>query len=229
MGKPQFYAGSARYVIRAIAFDFDGVLVESVDVKTRAFARLFAGERPEAVRRIVEYHLKNSGVSRFEKFKAIYRDILERPLTDAEFRRLCEEFAKLVVQEIVVAPWVEGAREFLIRHQGRYEFFIISGTPEEELQEIVRRRGMGQFFSEVLGAPRTKDVLLSDVLVRHEFEPVDVVFVGDAETDWAVARQIGVRFIWRRGSEDLPSLPGFSGPSIPSLAHLDRWLAALTH
>lgn len=47
---PRQWLQESRDVIRAIAFDFDGVLVESVEVKTRAFAELFSGEPPEAVR-----------------------------------------------------------------------------------------------------------------------------------------------------------------------------------
>ena len=37
-------------VIRAVVFDFDGVLTESVDIKTRAYARLFKEEGEEARR-----------------------------------------------------------------------------------------------------------------------------------------------------------------------------------
>lgn len=214
-------------MLRAIAFDFDGVLVESVDVKTRAFARLFAGEAPEVVRRILAYHLQNGGTSRFEKFRVIYREILGRPLPEDRFRQLCEEFATLVVDEIVAAPWVEGAREFLMRSRGRYAFFVVSGTPEAELNDIVRRRAMDGLFEEVLGAPRTKEVLLRDVMMRYRLGPRELVFVGDSETDWAAARATGVPFIWRRASETVPALGGFSGPMISSLAHLDRCLAAL--
>ena len=149
-------------MIRAIAFDFDGVLVESVEVKTRAFARLFNTEGPDAVRKILDYHLENGGVSRFEKFKTIYRSILKRPLSEEQFRSLCERFSELVVDEVVAASWVDGAEEWLIRHQGRYPLFVISGTPQEELQEIITRRGMAKFFTSVLGAPRTKGLLLRD-------------------------------------------------------------------
>ncbi len=214
-------------MIRAIAFDFDGVLVESVDVKTRAFARLFGGEAPEVVRRILAYHLQNGGVSRLEKFRVIYREILRRPLDEDRFRHLCEQFAELVVDEIVAASWVEGAREFLTRHRGRYAFFVISGTPEAELKEIIRRRDMEGLFEEVLGAPRTKEVLLRDVMARYHLLPPELVFVGDAETDWAAACATGVSFIWRRESETVPALPAFSGPTVSSLAHLDQCLAAL--
>jgi phosphoglycolate phosphatase-like HAD superfamily hydrolase len=222
-----YFWNGGETLVRAIAFDFDGVLVESVEVKTRAFASLFNAEGPDAVRKILDYHLKNLGVSRFEKFRTIYRDILKRSLSEEQFRSLCERFSELVVDEVVAAPWVDGAEQWLIRHQGRYPLFVISGTPQDELQEIVNRRGIAKFFNGVLGAPRTKDLLLQDVLQRDGLSPVELVFVGDAETDWEAARQAGVWFIWRRSSEEMPGLPGFTGPSIPSLTDLDACLSVL--
>ncbi len=150
-------------MIRAIAFDFDGVLVESVDVKTGAFRRVFAGEAPETVERIVAYHLENGGVSRFEKFCVIYRDILRRALPVAEFRQLCEQFARLVVDAIVGAPWVEGAQGFLAAHTGHYTLFIVSGTPQAELREIVRCRGIEQ-----LVARRGADALANAIDVADD-------------------------------------------------------------
>jgi len=213
-------------MLKAIAFDFDGVLAESTEVKTRAFAHLFACEPSEAVQRIVEYHLKNYGLSRFDKFKVIYKNILDRSLSGDEFQAICDRFARLVFEKVVVAPWVAGAREFLVRHRSRYRyFFIISGTPEEELREIVRRRSMDKFFDEVLGSPRTKGVLLQDAMNRNGLQPGEVVFVGDAATDWIAARQTGVGFIWRRVSDDLPEMMDFTGPSIPSLTYLDACLS----
>jgi len=69
-------------MIKAIIFDFDGVLVESVDIKTKAFAGLFEHEGDSIVRRVVAYHIKNAGVSRFEKFRHIYKEMLDRELTE---------------------------------------------------------------------------------------------------------------------------------------------------
>ena len=106
--------------IRAIAFDFDGVLVESVDIKTGAYALLFKEEDDESVRQIVDFHLKKGGISRFEKIRKIYNDILHRPLSETHYRELCTQFSNLVVEEVVVAPWVNGAKEFLIQNEKRY-------------------------------------------------------------------------------------------------------------
>ena len=52
-------------MIKIIFFDFDGVIVESVDIKTKAFAMLFEHEGRDIANRVIDYHLKNSGVSRF--------------------------------------------------------------------------------------------------------------------------------------------------------------------
>src|SRR5687768_6679568 len=41
----------------AVVLDFDGVLVESVDVKTRAFARLYSRYGSDVEAEVVAYHL----------------------------------------------------------------------------------------------------------------------------------------------------------------------------
>ncbi|MBI2104117.1 MAG: HAD family hydrolase [Candidatus Omnitrophica bacterium] len=211
-------------MVRAIAFDFDGVLVESVEIKTAAFARLFAGEPPELVERILAYHRAHGGISQFEKFRTIYRDILRRPLDEAASQALGERFAALVVDALVAAPWVEGAQEFLAAHRGRYRSFVVSGTPEPELRAIVQRRAMERYFDEVLGSPAPKEALLQGLLDRHRLRPEELAFVGDAQTDWLAAQQARIPFIWRV-APDAPPLDGFTGPRIASLRHLDRALA----
>ena len=61
-----------RRPVKAILFDFDGVIVDSVDIKTIAFKELFSAF-PEHSREIERYHLDHLGVSRYQKFEWIYR------------------------------------------------------------------------------------------------------------------------------------------------------------
>jgi phosphoglycolate phosphatase-like HAD superfamily hydrolase len=214
-----------RSKIKAIAFDCDGVLLESVEVKTRAFRRLFAQELPARLEQITAYHLQNGGVSRFEKFRFIYRDILKRPLPEPEFESLCGRFAQLVVDEVVVSPWVPGAREFLEKNRGKYHFFVVSATPDTEIKEIVKRRGIQNHFSAVLGSPRKKAELLKELMERFAFAADQLVYVGDAINDWQAARQHGIPFIWRRASTAIPPLPRYNGPCIASLETLEEVLS----
>ena len=208
--------------IHAIAFDFDGVLAESVEVKTRAYALLFDEEKEGVVNQFVDYHIKNCGISRFEKIKLFYRDILQRPLSDKRFQELVLRFSRLVIDEVVAAPWVEGAREFLIQNEKQYKYFIVSGTPEDELKEIVHRRGMGHYFDAVRGSPKDKVTLLGDIMDEYNLRPEKMVFVGDAETDWQAAQKLKIPFLWRCVSGQISPLTGYNGPRLPSLKDLER-------
>jgi len=208
-------------IIRAVVFDFDGVLAESVDVKTRAYALLFQDEGEDVVRQVVDFHLKNGGVSRFEKFRFYYSDILHRPLSEERFQELCVQFSCLVVDEVVASPWVDGAKEFLARNEKKYTFAIVSGTPEDELKEIVQRREMDHFFGSVRGSPKDKVTLLGEVMDEYKLKPEEMVFVGDAETDWHAARKTGVPFLWRCTSDEEDFLSGYTGPRLSSLKELE--------
>ena len=96
-----------------LVFDFDGVLAESVDVKTRAYALLFEGEGEEVVQEVVDFHLKNGGVSRFEKFKFYHKEYFGIELTNQQLQELANKFSELVVQKVIAAPYVPGALEFI--------------------------------------------------------------------------------------------------------------------
>ena len=184
-------------MIKAVIFDFDGVLVESVDIKTGAFAKLFEKEGKDVVKKVVDYHLKNAGVSRFEKLEYIYKNILGRPLPKSEFEDLCQKFARLVTNEVVAAPYVKGAREFLRRSYSRYACFISSATPQLEIEEIVRRREMERYFKGVYGSPKAKKDIVKDIMMMNGLAGHESVYVGDALSDYGAAKANGVIFIAR--------------------------------
>lgn len=187
--------------IRAIVFDFDGVILDSVECKTRAFARLFEEWGPDAVRHMVDYHLANGGISRFEKIRYFYTNFLEEPLPDEELTRLAGAFRTYAFHEVAAANWIPGAHEFLAEWYNHYTFFVASGTPDDELREIVRLREIEQYFSEVHGSPEVKENIIRGILARHDLAPGDVLFVGDAMTDYRAAHATGLAFIGVQGSD----------------------------
>lgn len=184
-------------MIKAIIFDFDGVIVESLDIKTRAFAELFKEEGEEVVRLVVEYHLHNGGVSRYEKFRYIYDTILGRPLSEYDFESLCTNFATLVLEGVVASPYVPGALQFLEEYRERYLMFLASATPLDELLHILDRRRIRNYFGRIYGAPTIKSDAVRIILKEEVLLPEEVLFVGDALTDYAAAFENGVHFVAR--------------------------------
>lgn len=209
--------------LRVVFLDFDGVIVESRDIKTWAFGQLFS--RPLSLRRrVLDYHERHMGLSRWVKFENIYRRFLRRPLPPSEKKRLGREFSRLVFDRVRRCPSVRGIRRLLKRGRGRVQFFVVSGTPQTELRRLVRSRGLIHFFQGVYGAPRTKTQILGHILIKTRCDPGQAVFVGDAQEDRRAARAVGVRFLGRvpRGERSpfpssVPTLVDFSNSKVLDL------------
>lgn len=187
---------SARSTV-ALVFDFDGVLVESTDVKTRAFAAIYRAFGGEVTAHAVEYHRAHAGISRHVKFRHLHQALLGITLSDEDVVELDRRFSALVVEAVIAAPWVAGAREFLEAHHRSLALFVASGTPEGELRMIVARRAMEGYFRSVHGSPATKREIVGGLLARHGYVPRQMLVVGDALADLDGAAGNGVPFVGR--------------------------------
>lgn len=209
--------------MKAVAFDFDGVIVESVDVKNRAFGELFRDEYPDKVQEVSDFQLANVGLSRLEKFPRIYDEILGVAFPDGELGRLDERFSRIVYDAVVSCPFVAGALDLLERLHAGHRLFVVSATPEWELRRIVESRGLAPYFTAVYGAPAKKVDLLRGILTDEELAPTELLFVGDALNDLHAARARGVPFVGRvPAGEPSPFPPGEPVLVVGDLAELDR-------
>ena len=100
----------------AIVFDFDGTLVDSNEIKSKAFGKLYESYGVEIVRKVVAYHRENKGISRFIKFKHWQETLLGQPYSDELGEQLSLRYSRLVMEAVVQAPLIDGAFEFLKNH-----------------------------------------------------------------------------------------------------------------
>lgn len=177
-------------------FDFDGVIVESVDIKAAGLVEVFSDypQHGEAVR---EYDRAHMGLSRHSKVEGIYREVLGIPLTEAERTRRAEAFARLTLDRVISCPFVPGALELLKSLDSHCLAFIASGTPHDELVQVVQCREIRGFFEGVWGSPDTKVEIVGNILARHRLGKGEVLFVGDSITDYEAAAEAGVPFVAR--------------------------------
>jgi len=193
-------------MIKAVVFDFDGVIIESASIKTSAFRKLFELEYPEKADEIVSYHLKNMGISRYIKFRFICKSILKIPLSEGQEKLLGEKFSEIVFDEILKAPFVPGALEFLNENYRNFDLFVASGTPFLELLEIIKRRKLNHYFKEIYGSPETKDGIILEILNKYGYARSEMVFIGDAESDRMATQKNKINFIARITEENLSQL-----------------------
>ena len=191
--------------IKAIIFDFDGVILESTQIKTKAFEMLFS-QYPLQLDKIIAFHRDNMGISRYVKFRHIYNEILGQELNEVEEKRLGEKFSQIVLEQILKAPFVPGTREFMDEWQSQYEFFIASGTPQQEMEYILTQLNLDQFFCEIYGSPQHKPDIIKQIMTGHSLEAKQVVFIGDARSDLLAAKEMKVNFIARITDENRTDL-----------------------
>lgn len=191
---------------QAIIFDFDGVVVESGDIKTQAFANLYRAHGEAVMTEVVRYHRLHGGMSRYQKFHYFQRYLLEKPpLTPDEERQLDRLFSELVVEAVIASEAVPGAAELIRKESARIPLFIASGTPEAELNTIVARRGLTSYFRAVRGSPTPKQMLIADILSSHALSPERVLMIGDALIDYQSAQINKIAFLGRvRPGDDNP-------------------------
>ncbi len=195
--------------LRAVFFDFDGVVLDSANIKDRAFRDLFA-HLPELQEQILEHHREHLGRSRFEKFDWIYRVLLGRELEPDESAALGDRFSELCEEEMLSCPFVPGACDLLEALQGRIDCWLVSATPQEDLDRLVDRRRLRGYFREICGWPPAKTAVFAGLMSRHDLAPDEVLSIGDGLSDYRAARATGVHFVARAcdsSRQDWSSMP----------------------
>ena len=182
-------------MIKAIIFDFDGVILDSVNVKTDAFAKMFSSYGSEVVEKVVQHHKQHGGISRFVKIKHYYNEYLNREIDENELEKLCYEFSKLVYDGVINSPWIEGAKEFLVENHKSYKFFIATGTPQDEIINITFDLNIAQYFCGIYGSPRKKEELIQLIINKNQLHKEEILFIGDALTDYEAAKYYSIKFI----------------------------------
>lgn len=180
---------------QTILFDFDGVLAESADVKTEAFAKLYEPYGDEIVKKVVKHHIENGGISRFKKIEYYHSEYLDTPLSKDEINNIAKKFSDLVVEKVIKVPWVKGAKEFLEKNYKIIDLYIASGTPQEELEFIVKKRDMAKYFKGVFGTPETKDAIVYRLISENNYNRKKVLYIGDSLSDYYDSQKAGIKFL----------------------------------
>ena len=117
-------------MIKAIIFDFDGVIAESTNIKTDAFVSIYNEYSEEVQARVKDYHVKNSGISRYKKILCYQKEILGQNYSEDAINDLANKFSEIVLQKVIESEYVKGSKEFIERYQLNYDLHIATGTPQ---------------------------------------------------------------------------------------------------
>jgi len=207
-------------MLKGIIFDFDGVIAESVQLKTDAFASLYKKYGDNIVTKVIQHHEANGGMSRFEKIKLYHESYLNKAITNKENEELANQFSELVVEKVIDSPYVPGVFKYIQKCYEKYNLFISTGTPTIEMKQILKGRGIDQYFTDVFGSPSKKIEHINNIMSTYGMGPDELVFYGDSNTDLEAATIQCVNFVLRLNVYNQKYFHDYTGTSIQNFNSL---------
>ena len=196
---------------KIVFWDFDGVIKESVEVKTNAFRELFRSFGEEVMDKVTIHHINNGGMSRFKKIP-VYLSYAGIQPTENIINEFCNQFAMLVENAVVNADWVVGVQQVLLNSRKENQHFVlVTATPQDEIERILNRLNIINIFSNIFGSPMTKSDAINICLKLYNVKAEDSIMIGDSIADFEASQKTGADFLLRRTPENLISMKDFTG------------------
>ena len=182
-------------MIKSIILDFDGVILDSNNIKEKAFANLYSIYGKNIRKKVVVYHKKYHGVSRYNKIKYFHEKFLKKKISKSEIETLAKKFSNLVYKKIIKTKFIKGANIFIRNNYNNYDLHISSATPEAELLKICKKRKIKNYFKSINGSPKTKKQHIKNIKQKYKLKANEIVYIGDSYSDFKAASDSNVNFI----------------------------------
>lgn len=195
-----------------ILFDWDGTLVNSLDLKVRHAGLVFSRSYAVSPAEVEASYRRHSGIPRRQLFAAIYHDLGLGNLNDDQFTRLSAQFSDLN-RRVLTDPSTPGllpadtipALEQLC--QMGVTLYVSSSAETGELREVAQALGLAPYFlnsgGEILGSQpglNKGPEHVRYIRERHAPSPVRLLAVGDEPSDIRLARQAGITAVAKVGT-----------------------------
>jgi phosphoglycolate phosphatase len=158
--------------IRAVIFDLDGVILDSVTLKTEIFLRCYDGKLDETQKAYIrEHQAHHGGVGRAEKFRHFEAFLFGRSLDDEKINGLIRLYQSHLFKHIDDCALLPGAIECLNLAANSCDLYLVSGTLHEDLIRIVEKRNLADHFISIIGSPTTKNDAFATIIKNADYHP----------------------------------------------------------
>jgi len=182
-------------MIKTIFWDFDGVIFDSLKIKGDGFVELFKNYNKADVKAIEKYHYTNGGVSRFDKIKYFYNQILNEDVSKDKVIKLAKIFSVIIENKLFQkANLIKDSVLFIEKNYMDYNFHIVSGAEHNELNDLCKHFEIDKYFRSINGSPTKKDILVQKLFTNYHYNKYEVALIGDAMTDYCVAKKNEIKF-----------------------------------
>lgn len=182
--------------IKTIFWDFDGVILNSNEVRDMGFEELFKEYTKEQVAALMDFHRTNGGWSRYVKIRYFYEEVLGKSITEEEVNLLAGEFSVIMKKKLVdPSLLIQETVDFIKNNAENYTMYITSGSDQTELRYLCAELGLASYFKSIHGSPKAKIKWVEELIDENQLNKQECVLVGDSINDWEAADKNGIYFM----------------------------------
>ncbi|APW66492.1 haloacid dehalogenase [Poseidonibacter parvus] len=182
---------------KTIFWDFDGVIIDSMAVRDIGFELIAkqATNSQNIIDEFITYHRYNAGLSRFVKIKHLYENMLNKSISQEEINNFANEFSILMKEKLVDEKYlISQTVEFIEKNYKDYNFHIVSGSEEKELNFLCKELGLSKYFKTIEGSPTHKNDLVKNILSKYKYNIRECILIGDSITDYKASVANNIKF-----------------------------------
>ncbi len=193
-------------MIKTIFWDFDGVLINSNEIRDQGFI-ITLKEYPDwQVDQLMAFHHQNGGLSRYVKFKYFFENIRMETVEQGRIDELASAFSK-IMRGLLVNPdlLIKENMHFIERNYDDFNMHIVSGSDGNELKYLCEEMDILKYFKSVHGSPTPKTQLVAELIAKNNYNKNECILIGDSINDYEAANDNNI-FFKGYGNEEIIKL-----------------------
>lgn len=182
--------------LETIFWDFDGVIMDSMPVRNKGFVDVLKDFPENEVQQLMDFHLKNGGLSRYVKFRFFFEEIRNESITEDEVKEWAAKFSKIMLENLAKPSLlINETVDFVKSNYTKYEMHIVSGSDGVELRQLCTEVGISKYFKSIHGSPTPKTELVQNLISELKLDLEKCVLIGDSVNDYDAATKNEISFI----------------------------------
>ena len=173
-------------------FDFDGVILDSNNIKKNALAQAVKGVlSKKKASEFVRYFIGLNGVPREEK--------IAKFVPEEQYKYVLNKYEDIINLKLKNAKLISGVKE-IIHTVLKLEknMIVLSGGTKTEVIGLLGEKGLLKYFDGVYGGPMNKDENLKQINLEKP-----VLYFGDSEVDYLISKKNNFDFVFVYGASNV--------------------------
>jgi len=183
--------------VETIFWDFDGVLMDSNEIRDRGFELVLADFPDHEIEQLLSFHQANGGLSRYVKFRYFFEEVRgEESVTDERIQHWADRFSEIMLQHLKDSGLlIDETVSFVRREHENFNMHVVSGSDGKELREICSSVGIASYFKSIHGSPTPKTEHVGRLIKKHQYHTDTAILIGDSINDHEAAENNNISFM----------------------------------